>query len=174
MAFLSPDHLVEKLYLKDGSRVADVGSGSGAYVVSLARSVGEKGKVYAVDIHRDALHTLHNSLTKAGYLNTDIIWADIEKGIYIEDYDLDAVVLSNVLFQLENIQTGLKEVSRVLKPEGQVLVVDWKDSFSGIGPHPGAVVTESRAEEELRKAGFHVRERLPAGDYHYAFIAIKS
>ncbi len=172
--FLTPDHLVEKLYLKEGSRVADIGSGSGAYVVSLARAVGEKGKVFCVDVHRDALHTLHDSMIKAGYLNTDIIWADIEKGIHIEDYDLDAVVLSNVLFQLENIQKALKEVSRVLKPEGEVLVVDWKGSFGGIGPHSGHVVSESRAEEELREAGFRVRERLPAGDYHYAFIAIKS
>lgn len=173
MSFLTPEHLVERLFLKKGSRVADIGAGSGAYVVSLARAVGDEGKVFAVDIHRDALHTLHNSLIKAGYLNTDIIWADVEKGIHIEDYDLDAVILSNILFQLENIQLALKEVNRVLKPEGQLLIVDWKDSFGGIGPHPGAVVTESRAEEELRKVGFHIRERLPAGDYHYALIAIR-
>lgn len=170
--FLTPDHLVRELYLKPGSRVADIGCGTGAYTVALSREVGDTGQVYALDIHRDALHTLSGTLERQSILNVDVIWADIEKEVPIEKYSLDAVVISNVLFQLENIPAALKNIATLLKPEGQLLVVDWSDSHKGIGPHPEHVITEAQAEEYVSKNGFRMLKRLHAGDYHYAFLAL--
>ena len=170
--FLTPDHLVRELYLKPGDRVCDVGCGTGAYTVALSREVGEIGQVYALDIHRDALHTLTSTLERQNILNVDVIWADIEKDTPIEKYSLDAAVMSNVLFQLEDISKALQHVATLLKPEGQLLVVDWSASHSGIGPHKDHVITEAEAEELVSKNGFRVVKRLPAGDYHYAFIAL--
>ena len=170
--FLTPEHLVKELYLKAGDRVCDIGCGTGAYTIALAREVGEVGQVYAVDVHRDALHTLAGVLDKQGILNVEILWADVEKGIPIDAYSLDAVVISNVLFQLENIDAMLNYVSKILKPEGQLLIVEWSESHSGIGPHTDHVVKEDKAEELVQKHNFRMLKRLPAGDYHYAFIAL--
>ena len=105
-------------------------------------------------------------------MNVDVIWSDIEKSTPIEKYSLDAVVMSNVLFQLEDIPSALANVATILKPEGQLLVVDWSDSHKGIGPHVDHVVTEEKAEELIQKNGFRMLKRLHAGDYHYAFIAL--
>ncbi len=171
MAFLTPKHLVEKLNLRVGASVADIGSGSGAYIESLALAVGDEGKVYAVDIHKDMLDTTKKSLEERGFQNIDIIWADIEEGIYLDSYSLDAVVLSNTLFMLEDKKRALKEIKRVLIPEGLVLVVDWSKSHSGIGPHTDHVVTESEAEDLFVEASFRIVSRLPAGSFHYAFLA---
>ena len=172
MSFLTPDHLVKELNLKPGDRVADVGCGSGAYTLSLAKDVGEIGHVYVIDVNREILHTLTNTLERRGIMNVDTVWADIEKGIPVGPYSLDAVVLSNVLFQLEDIDSALSHISKIIKPEGQLLVVDWSQSHGGIGPHPAHVVNEARAEELVTKHNFRVLKRLGAGDYHYAFIAI--
>jgi len=172
--FLTPDHLVKELYLKPGDRVADLGCGTGAYTIALANEVGEMGQVYAIDVHREALHTLVGTLEKRGISNVDTVWADIEKGVPVDAYSLDAVVLSNVLFQLEDIDKALAHVSKILKPEGQLLVVDWTQSHGGIGPHPSHVVNEERAESLVQKHNFRILKRLPAGDYHYAFIALSS
>lgn len=172
MSFLTPVHLVKELYLKPGDRVADIGSGTGVYTIALSEEVGEIGQVYAVDVHRDSLHTLRGVLDKKGIFNVDMIWADIEKKLSIDAYSLDAVVLSNILFQLEDIDSALKNVSKILKPEGQVLVVDWSKSHGGIGPHETNVVTEEMAESLMQKNGFRIIKRLQAGDYHYAFIAL--
>jgi ubiquinone/menaquinone biosynthesis C-methylase UbiE len=170
--FLTPDHLVKELYLKPGDRVADLGCGTGAYTISLAQEVGEMGQVYAIDVHREALHTLASTLEKRGISNVDTVWADIEKGVPVDAYSLDAVVMSNILFQLEDIDKALTHVSKILKPEGQLLVVDWAHSHGGIGPHPSHVVNEERAESLVQKHNFRILKRLPAGDYHYAFIAL--
>ena len=172
--FLTPVHLVKELYLKPADRVADIGCGTGVYAIALSREVGEMGQVYAVDVHRDALHTLSGVLDKQGILNVEMIWADIEKGIPIDAYSLDALVMSNILFQLDNIDSALSHVAKLLKPEGQLLIVDWSGSHSGIGPHPSHVVLEERAISLVQKHGFRVLKRLPAGDYHYALIALSS
>ncbi len=170
--FLTPDHLVKELYLKPGDRVADLGSGAGAYTIALAKEVGDMGQVYAVDVHREQLQTLAGTLEKQRLLNVEILWADIEKGISIDAYSLDAVVMSNILFQLTDIESALTYVAKILKPEGQLLVVEWSHSHSGIGPHPDHVVLQERAEALVQKHGFRMQKRLPAGDYHYAFIAL--
>jgi ubiquinone/menaquinone biosynthesis C-methylase UbiE len=172
MSFLTPDHLVRELYLKAGDRVADIGAGAGAYTIALAREVGDIGQVYAVDVHRDALHTLAYTLERQSLMNVDIIWADVEQEVPIEKYSLDAVVMSNVLFQLDNLASALTNVATLLKPEGQLLVVEWSGSHHGIGPHKNHVITEFHAEELVTKYGFRIIKRLPAGDFHYAFIAL--
>jgi ubiquinone/menaquinone biosynthesis C-methylase UbiE len=172
MSFLTPEHLVRELYLEPGDRVADLGSGTGAYTIALAQEVGEMGQVYSVDIHREALHTLAGTLDKRGILNVEMLWADIEKGIPIDAYSLDAVVMSNILFQLEDIDAALSYVAKILKPEGELLIVEWSESHGGIGPHPSHVVTEERAISLALRHGFRMLKRLPAGGYHYAFMAL--
>ena len=174
MAFLTPDHLVKELYLKPGDRVADIGCGTGAYTIALAKEVGDVGQVYAVDVHREALHTLAGTLDRRGIINVEMIWADVEKAVGIDAYSLDAVVLSNVLFQCVSADKALSMVTKLIKPEGQLLVVDWSDSHGGLGPHPSHVIQEEHAISLAQAHGFRILKRLPAGDYHYAFIALSN
>ena len=173
MAFLTPAHLIERLYIKKGSAVADFGAGSGAYTIELAHAVTDTGKVYAIDIHRDLLQTLEHTAHKMGLLNIETVWADLETNTYIDSYSLEAVILSNILFTLEHPEKAIEEAGRILVPSGRVLCVDWSGPHEGIGPHPLHVVSEAKAEELFTKHGFQIGERLPAGDYHYAFIATK-
>lgn len=172
MAFLTPEHLVRELYLKPGDRVADIGCGSGAYTIALAHEVGDMGQVYAVDVHREALHTLAGTVEKRGLHNVEMIWADVEQYIPIDGYSLDAIVVSNVLFQLGNINSLLIHLSKILKPGGQLLIVEWSESHGGIGPHKDHVIDEAYAESLVMDNHFRIVKRLPAGAYHYAFIAI--
>jgi ubiquinone/menaquinone biosynthesis C-methylase UbiE len=174
MSFLTPEHLVRELYLKPSDRVADIGCGTGVYTIALAKEVGVTGQVYAVDVHREALHTLAGTLDKRGIVNVEMIWADVEKHVPIDAYSLDAAVVSNVLFQFDKIDKAIINIARLIKPEGQLLVVDWSDSHGGIGPHASHVVQEEQAISLVQKHGFRILKRLPAGDYHYAFLAINS
>ncbi len=172
MSFLTPEHLVRELYLKPSDRVADIGCGTGVYTIALAHDVGITGQVYAVDVHREALHTLAGTLDKRGIINVEMIWADVESQIPIDAYSLDAVVLSNTLFQFEKKEKALVNIARLIKPEGLLLVVDWSDSHGGLGPHSEHILKEEDAISLVQKHGFRIQKRLPAGDYHYAFLAI--
>jgi hypothetical protein len=57
-----------------------------------------------------------------------------------------------------------------LKVGGRALVVDWSDSFGGIGPEPKKVVTKIAAQEMFEKNGFHLDREINAGSHHYGLI----
>jgi len=198
MTFSDPQKNIQQFGLIEGMKVADLGAGSGAYTVAAARQVGNSGRVYAVEIQKELLSRIKSSADGAanqvsvssrkesassdsmrkvfyGATNVEVIWGDIESlgGTKIKDALIDAVIVSNVLFQIEDKKGLVEEAKRILKPKGRVLVVDWKDSFGGMGPHADHVVSEQSAKKLFEESGFSLERSIPAGDHHYGFIAVK-
>jgi ubiquinone/menaquinone biosynthesis C-methylase UbiE len=175
MTFSDPQKNIQQFGLIEGMKVADLGAGSAAYTIAAARQVGTSGRVYAVEVQKELLSNIKNSATKQGLSNVEVIWGDIESlgGTKIKDHSIDAVIISNVLFQTENKQGIIEEAKRILKPQGRALVVDWKESFGGMGPHPDYIVSEQSARKIFEEGGFSLDRSIPAGDHHYGFIAIK-
>lgn len=170
--FSDPVKNIEQCGIQAGMEIADFGSGSGHYTLAASKALMATGRVYAVDIQQDLLSKLKNTATKEGLYNIEVIWGDIDKlgGTKLRDSTMDLVLLCNIMFQLENKEAVVNEVKRVLKPAGRVLVVDWTDSFGGIGPKPEAVVTKIKAQEIFEKAGFHLDREISAGSHHYGLI----
>src|SRR5665648_474445 len=143
--FTNPEQNILHLGLKEGMRVADFGAGTGFYSKAASIKVGYSGKVYAIEVQKDLVKKLESELRHWGISNVECIWGDIEKrnGTKISDRSMDAVIVSNVLFQTEDKLGLIDEVKRVLKKNGQVLMVDWTGSFGGMGPAKEHVVTEN-------------------------------
>ncbi|TSC69926.1 MAG: SAM-dependent methyltransferase [Parcubacteria group bacterium Gr01-1014_46] len=173
--FSDPIKNVEQCGIQAGMEIADLGSGSGAYSISAGRALMSTGKVYAIDINKDLLNKLKNSAVKEGIYNIEVIWGDIDKlgGTKLRDFSVDLVFLCNILFQLENKEEVIKEVRRILKPGGRVLVVDWTDSFGGLGPKPQAIIRKDVVLPMLEKNGFHLDREISAGAHHYGLIMKK-
>jgi len=170
--FSNPKRSIEQFALEPGMEVADFGAGSGHLAVEAAEAVGEEGTVYVIDIQRDVL-TKATHLAKEHHLDRLVfIRSDLEtpNGSTLETESVDAVIVSNILFQLENKQGVLEEVQRILRPDGRLLLVDWRDSFGGIGPQPEHVVQEQEAREMTEKAGLVFLSDIDAGAYHYGMI----
>jgi ubiquinone/menaquinone biosynthesis C-methylase UbiE len=159
-----------------GMRVADLGSGSGFYTLAAGKIVGGKGRVYAIDAQKDLLARVKNEAERMHIRNIDTIWGNIEKlgGSGLHDNFVDAVFVCNVLFQITDKEGLAKEVKRILKPKGRVLVVDWMSSFEDIGPAREHVITDTKAQEIFEKTGFVLDRRMPGGVHHYALIFKKS
>lgn len=171
-SFSVPHENVLQLGLREGMKVGDFGAGSGHYARALAAVVGETGRVYAVDVQEEILKHLKLN-THAHHRSTiDTIWGDIEKtgGTHLREHSLDAVVLANVFFQVENRFGLLGEVKRVLRPGGKLLLVDWAGSYGGMGPTSAKVVPEHEAEAFFINGGFHKQKSFRAGPHHYGII----
>lgn len=170
--FSNPEKNIAQLTLSEGMQVADFGAGSGFYVSALSKRVGPSGHVYAVEVQKDMLKKIESELKETHIKNVDCIWGDIEKvgGTKIKDNSLDAVVISNVLFQVEDKLGVIDEAKRILKSDGKVLLVDWQESFGGMGPAPHHVVTEERAVELFTKRGFRKSSTISVPDHHYGII----
>jgi ubiquinone/menaquinone biosynthesis C-methylase UbiE len=174
--FSDPKFNLKQFGIEKGMKVADLGVGAGFYTIEAAREVGDDGLVFAVDVQKDLASSVKLLADKEGLHNVEVIWGDIEKvgGTKIKEDSIDAVMASNVLFQLENKEGFVSEVSRILKSGGSVLVVDWMDSFAGLGPIQSHVVTQEKAEALFTEKGFAIEKRIDAGDHHYGFIARKA
>ncbi len=161
------------LDLQPGMSAADFGAGSGHYVWPMAQAVGHGGNLFAIDVQRDLLKRIHTEATKRGLKNIKIIWADLEqpKASKLADQMLDLVLVSNLLFQLENKAAILQEARRVLKPSGRLVVIDWLDSFNGMGPHKKEVVTKEVGHELVKAASFDLTRDFSAGAHHWGLIA---
>lgn len=175
MAFSDPQKIIKQFGLYEGMSVADFGAGAGAYTIASAREVGAEGRVYAVEVQKDFLLNIKKMASDAGLSNVEVLWGDIERNgkTKIKDHACDAVIVANVLFQVEDIEGTLSEIKRILKPEGRVLVVDWKDSFGGMGPQIDSLFPYDKARKYFEENEFSFLKNIDAGDHHYGFIAKK-
>ena len=173
--FSDPKNNIKQLHLTEGMLVADFGSGSGYYTIAASEAVGEDGRVYAIDIQKSLLQKVRNLLTKENKNNVNILWGDIEQvgGTKLKDNSVDAVILANTLFQVEDKYSVISEARRVLKQANKLMVVDWSDSFGGIGPQPKDIMQESNTKQMFTESGFEFINRFDAGAHHYGLIFIK-
>ena len=169
MAFLEPNKVLKELNLKKDLVAADFGCGSGGWVLPLAQILKD-GKVYAVDILEEPLSALRGKMKAFKILNIEPIKADIEKSSKLFDNSCDLVLITNLLFQVDDINNILKEAKRILKPRGQVLIVDWQDD-SSLGPEKKILVEDVKKNAE--NFGFKFKKEFKAGIYHWALILVK-
>ncbi len=170
--FAHPPRTVATLGIESGMKVADFGSGSGAYALLIAEALSGSGHVYAIDVQRDLLRRTHNEAQRRGMTNLSVIWGDLERtgGSKLADASLDLVLVSNLLFQVEDKPALLAEAWRTLKRSGRVAMIDWSDSFEGMGPEPRAVVTKEQAVSLAKDAGFSLDGDFEAGAHHWGVI----
>ena len=173
-SFSNPREVVLQLGLREGMKVGDFGAGSGHYARAVAAVVSHGGKVYAIDVQEDVLKhlTLNSHEHHRSIINT--VWGDIEKpgGTHLREHSLDAVILANTFFQIENRFGLLGEIKRVLKSGGKLLVVDWAGSYGGMGPTPEKVISEHDTETFFINGGFHKVKSFRAGAHHYGIVFV--
>jgi ubiquinone/menaquinone biosynthesis C-methylase UbiE len=170
--FSTPSVCLSQFNLESGMVVADLGSGSGAYTFEIASRVAPLGKVYAVEVQKGLVDKLANECKQKKLTHVSVMWDDMDdaNGIALQSESVDRVVIANILFQLEDIQKFATEVKRILKPKGMALIVDWAESFGGIGPAKQHVVSQDRAREIFEKVGLFTVKTINAGEHHYGFV----
>ena len=172
MAFCDPREVMKNIPMQEGMRVADFGAGSGFYTYLAAERVGESGQVFAIDIQEELLETIADESEKAGHTNVKVIRADLEvpDSTGIKGASIDVVLLSNTLFQIEKKSVTLSEAKRILKEKGRLILIDWGDSFGGLGPDNEAVLERETAKELCIAGGFTFEREIDVGDCHFGFL----
>ena len=170
--FVIPEVVMSHFHIREGDTVADYGAGSGYFVPALAAAVGAGGKVYAVEIQKNLIETIGAMVKSKGLAQVQILWGDIEEegATKIPESSIDVGIVVNTLFQVEDTAGMIAEVSRTLRPGGKLCVIDWSESFSGLGPQPEAVVDETTARALFETAGYTFKTTFPAGGHHYGIV----
>jgi ubiquinone/menaquinone biosynthesis C-methylase UbiE len=169
---LNPTEILKKVGVSEGMKVADMGCGSsGHFVFPAAHMVGEKGKVYAVDILKSALAGIESRRKMEGLTNIEEIWSDIEiyKGTKIADGSIDIVLLVNN----QPKEAMLKESARLVKNGGKLVIVDWEKIAAPFGPPTKDRIDKEETKKQVEGLGLKFEEEFKAGPYHFGLVFVK-
>jgi len=114
--FLPRKNILKEVRVKPGFSVLDYGCGPGSYIIPLAELVGKSGKIYALDIHPLAIQRVQSIASKKQLSNVKTICSNCKTGL--PDSSIDVALLYDTFHDLSNPNEVLKELHRVLKPNG--------------------------------------------------------
>ena len=146
-----PEKVAERMCLKPGMIIIEIGPGKGSYTKALAKNILPDGKVYALDIQESIINRLKKRIEKEGITNI-IPKIDDAYNLSFEDESVDRVLMIACLPEIPDPIRVLKELKRVLKPDGLI-------SLSEMLPDPDYPrrKTEKKWAEE---AGFDLDEQF--------------
>jgi demethylmenaquinone methyltransferase / 2-methoxy-6-polyprenyl-1,4-benzoquinol methylase len=121
---------VKMLNLRPGEWVVDVCGGTGDLSLLAARAVFPTGRVILYDFNRTMIEVGRRKITKAGLCHQiSCLQGDAEK-IAVQDRTFDAAMVGFGIRNLISMEQGLREMYRVLKPGGRVLILEFSQPTS--------------------------------------------
>ncbi len=170
------ENILSKITVEEGQSIAELGCGNfGFFVWPLARLVGRRGQIYAVDILKSTLDEIRRHSLKDNLPQVKTVWSNLEifKATNIETSSLDSALLVNILHQSEKRLEILRETIRLLKRGGKLLIVEWENSDSPLGPPLEKRVKLESLKAAAPKIGLSLLDQFSAGPYHYGLILTK-
>ncbi len=137
-------------YIKEGMTVLDLGCGPGFFSLDMAQMVGKSGRVIAVDLQEGMLQKLRDKIQGTEHERRITLHKCEENKIGVSE-EIDFVLDFYMVHEVPNQEEFFNEIGVILKPKGQVLVVE-----------PPFHISKSAFEETIRKArnaGFTLIER---------------
>ena len=161
--------IVGLLDLRGSETVVDYGAGSGVLTVPVAGRLPD-GTVHAVDESPEMLEHLRERL---GGTDLQNVSPHLIQGnqVDLEDVSVDRVLAINVLHEVLG-EGALREMRRLLRPDGFLLIIDWRaDVEREPGPPAEVSLTPEEGRALLEEAGFEVAPVAEEFPYHFAFLA---
>ena len=164
-----PARLVRALGLRQGQSVAEVGAGSGYFVRRLARAVGPRGQVYAVDAEPRMLAVLVERLRRRGIRNvTPVLGLDGDP--FLPAGSVDLVLVVNTYHHFPGGPRYLRRLRRLLRPGGRIVNVDFHRRETPVGPPIERRIAREQFLEHARRAGMRLVREATFLPYQYCLV----
>ena len=170
-AWQKPDQIMDALGIADGAHVADIGAGAGWFTTRLARRVGPNGMVYAQDVQPQMLQAIRRRVEREGLRNVTTRLGEGSSPNLPEGM-LDAVLVVDAYpeVQVGDRVTFLKNITRGLKPNGRIGIVNYKLGGGGPGPDdPSLRVPRASVERDAAAAGLKIKS---VGNLPYQYLLV--
>ena len=160
------------LGIRRGSTVCDLGSGNGYFTLDLARLVGPRGKVFAVDVQRPLLDELEERAEGAGLENIEVVLGSATQP-GLTDASCDLILIFDAYHEFSHPQPMLRAIRRALRPDGRLAVVEYRSAAEE--PKNAKLAAEhtmSRKQilREIPPAGFSLVESFDELPKHHLLI----
>ncbi|MFM8705807.1 MAG: class I SAM-dependent methyltransferase [Planctomycetia bacterium] len=165
--------MLQALGVRPGQTLCDMGCGNGFYTLQLARLVGPRGRVYAVDIQPEMLQMLVRNAAEARLANIrPVLGTPIDPRL--PKGEIDLMLCVDVYHEFSHPEAMLAKIRESLAPEGRLVLVEFRGEDPAVPIKPLHKMTKAQVRAELEPAGFGVvREfdRLPW--QHLIFLGVR-
>ena len=155
--------MLANLGAKAGQHICDMGCGNGFYALQLAKMVGKKGHIYAVDIQPEMLKMLNDRADTAHLSNISPILGT-QKDPRLPGGEIDLILMVDVYHEFSYPAEMLAEMKESLAPGGQLVFVEFRAEDAKVPIKPEHKMARDQVIKELTAAGFHLShefEKLP-------------
>ncbi|MBL0385633.1 class I SAM-dependent methyltransferase [Tumebacillus sp. ITR2] len=167
LKMLPPEQIVDALQISQDDNVADLGCGPGVFTLPIAKRT--QRTVYAIDVERQMLELLQQRTEEAGVSNVQTVLSDAEK-IDLPDQSVDKVLIAFVLHEVGDLNQAVQEVKRILRPNGNVLILEWEKKETEMGPPVHHRLDSNELQQVLVANGLQTEVKL-LNDNHYMVVA---
>lgn len=168
-AYQKPHEVVMALGLKEGETIADIGAGSGYFAFRFARHVGENGRVYAVDINPDMIIFMNRRIRDMRVKNMVTVLAAPDDPLLM-DGSIDSFFICETWHHIQNQTQYLGLMKKMLKPGGQVIMLDFQKRDLPVGPPMEMKIAREDVIKQLQAAGFRLDKENTFLPYHYFLV----
>ena len=166
---LPPTATLKKFGLKKGMSVADIGAGSGYFLIPAARIAGKDARVYAVDASKEMLEVVKGKKPSS---NVELVHTKDGYSFKIDSNTVDYVIASAILHENEPVRF-LKEIRRIMKPGATLLIIDWRKESTRSGPPIEERLTPGEVKTFLAKSKLKATKVAILNARYYAVMAKK-
>ena len=163
--------LVKLLKLKPDMVVADVGAGSGVITILMAREVGDKGKVMAIDIQKEMLVLLGDKLSRIGLKNVELVLGT-EKSPKLEPNSIDLALMVDVYHEFKFPFEMMEELAKSLKPGGRIAFVEYRREDPDVPIKLVHKMSEAQVKMEITQPEFGLKWKETIKDLPRQHIVI--
>jgi ubiquinone/menaquinone biosynthesis C-methylase UbiE len=170
-AWQKPDDVVRALGLREGAVACDLGAGPGVFTLRLARAVGPRGRVHAIDVEPRMIELLRARVREAGVSNVNAILASGGDAA-LPPEPCDAILVVNTFHHFPDGAAALRRLATALAPGGVLATVDFHEGELPVGPPADHKVSRAAFLSAAAAAGLEVVREETFLPYQY-FVLLR-
>lgn len=154
-----PETALDKIGLRPGMAVADVGAGSGYFTVRLAKRVGPAGKVYAVDVQPEMMAILRRRLAEEKLTTVQTILGTAADP-KLPKNSVDLILMVDVYHEFSQPQNMLRRMKEALKSDGRLVLLEYRKEDPHIPIRSEHKMSVAEAKAEVEAEGYKLEKVL--------------
>ena len=168
---IPPDYVWDKLNIEKADVLVEIGAGTAFFSIAFLQHA-KPSKIYACDVSEVMINWVKENVVPM-FPNITPVKTE-EHSIPLDDAIADLVFMINLHHELDNPALTVEEAYRILKPSGNIFLVDWKKKNMVEGPPTQIRCLPEQVKEQLVDSGFkHVNifSELPK---HFLLVGEKT
>jgi arsenite methyltransferase len=170
-AYQKPQEVMGALGLKAGEVIADIGAGSGYFTFRLTHHVGDRGKVYAVDVSPDMIRHINRRIRELKATNVVSILADPDDPL-LPDASVNRFFFSDSWHHIDNQTKYLSLIKKMLKASGEMVMIDFHKKVLPVGPPIHMKIAREDLIKQMQSNGFRLTKEHTFLPYQYFLVFI--